>query len=266
VDQRGPLSVLQRFFATAPELATPPGAVKAGHLVGDLPPGSARSWPFSKEALQATLSRYGCKIESLIVTVPDPIDSPFGFEFDQMIDVIQRALARSADYVLDRTWLPWEEDRKTVSPKGKILGGRRRKSPGALLFRSAKERRLCVAFLVGETPTTGIHKLALAEALELISCYDQTKREFRIVGPYFTGSETSLQMVVETQRSAALSSLASVAGLLASPGVWARLQWSSGLLQVSPYVKFNRVNGSATGVEPKADGEAASDALPFNML
>src|SRR5689334_8641626 len=45
-------------------------------------------------------------MEFLIATVPDPLDSRFGYNFDSTLDAIQMAI-ESQGYVLDRYWLPW---------------------------------------------------------------------------------------------------------------------------------------------------------------
>ena len=55
---------------------------------------------------------HGYKTEFLIATVPDPIDSPYGYAFDQVVDAIQRGVQQKDGYLLDRAWLPWEVDRK----------------------------------------------------------------------------------------------------------------------------------------------------------
>jgi hypothetical protein len=46
-----------------------------------------------------------CDIRFLIATVPDPIDTPFGYLCDQYIEAMQRAAER-ARYIFDRKWLP----------------------------------------------------------------------------------------------------------------------------------------------------------------
>src|SRR6516225_6630754 len=52
--------------------------------------------------------------EYLILTVPDPVDSQFGYLFDEFIDVTERAL-EEREYVLDQAWLPWELDKRKRS-------------------------------------------------------------------------------------------------------------------------------------------------------
>ena len=104
-------------------------------------------------------------LEFLIVTVPDPIDSRFGYRFDTLIDSVQMAL-EAREYLLDRFWLPWMpggQQPKAHDPIGPILVPGdpvplHEKEPGVMLFRPAKgpeAGRLKVVFLVGETPLSG---------------------------------------------------------------------------------------------------------------
>jgi hypothetical protein len=165
-------------------------------------------------------------IEHLLVTVPDPVDSRFGFVFDQLMGVIQRAMEQN-DYVFDRAWLPWELDKKKLKDKEALpvhlsldLGGifsrapardpaqqrnYRDNYPGMLLFRYVG-RDLCkcklyIVYLIGENPTSGIDKRVLTASLELIQGNrSQCAQRFRIVGPYFTGSQTALKAVLNAWR------------------------------------------------------------------
>lgn len=149
---------------------------------------------------------HGYHTEFLIATVPDPLDSPFGYSFDQVVDAVQRGVQQKNGYLLDRAWLPWEVDRASRVPTTppKTPTNLRETTPGVLLFRHGKDEKkgitkpgLCVVLLVGETPLGGVQKQAFWKALELIagSGYPQDE-PVRIVGPYFTGSQTSLQFVL----------------------------------------------------------------------
>jgi len=199
------------------------------------------------------------KRKYLIVTVPDPVDSQFGFAFDYLMDSTQRALEVQG-WVLDRAWLPWETDKeKSVQVKrvgkwaelgwaveDKAAGNQHAEDPGTLLFRrlppekkealqpekkepkkgesncnetkpKADDKELLIVFLVGETPTSGIHKRAFTQALTFIMQDHSSKKEagptlvagppqlsqdknagtvIRVVGPYFTGSQTSMRLAM----------------------------------------------------------------------
>jgi hypothetical protein len=147
---------------------------------------------------------HGYKTEFLIATVPDPIDSAYGHAFDQVVDALQRAIEKKDGYILDRCWLPWELDRKAKPKPGEQPANYRETKPGILLFRHSRDKNrnvtkpgLLVVFLVGETPMGGLHKQAFYQALKLMTAVGHPEGEpVRVVGPYFSGSQTSLQFVV----------------------------------------------------------------------
>jgi len=180
---------------------------------------------------------HGYKTEFLIATVPDPIDSAYGYAFDQVVDAIQRAVEKKDGYILDRCWLPWEFDRKSKPKPGELPSNTRETTPGVLLFRHGKDKSrnvnqpgLCVVFLVGETPMGGIHKQAFYRALSVIRDVGHPVTEpVRVVGPYFSGSQTSLQFVV---------------------GDWWTRSDSTSIYAVDahPSYRFHVITGSATAI------------------
>src|SRR5436190_7291826 len=46
------------------------------------------------------------RAESLIVTVPDPVDTSFASTFDEALEAVSKAITR-AGYISDRYYLPW---------------------------------------------------------------------------------------------------------------------------------------------------------------
>ncbi len=166
-------------------------------------------------------------VEFLIATVPDPRDSSLAHLFDENLAAIERAM-EAADYVLDRFELPWLEkgqeqqkqtdegsvvvkqaptgivvseikEQKKDSKNARVLPVHQRE-PGVILFRNTNDpARLFVVFLVGETPTAGVHKAALKNALnqavtlckEKIAS-DNCKYIFRLLAPTFSGSKDSI--------------------------------------------------------------------------
>ena len=100
--------------------------------------------------------------------------------------------------------------------------------PGMLVYRKPKtqneNQKLLIALVVGETPTTGVHKKALYKSLNIINSYCTSPKgqpaqtsskptdprsavkpapsekpkpcQFRIIGPTFSGSEGSLSLVI----------------------------------------------------------------------
>jgi hypothetical protein len=154
----------------------------------------------------------------LIATVPDPIDSSLPHLFDRHLAAMQRGI-EAAGYILDRFELPWleeKEDQERQRPKepSTIIKKADRgiesvdskntsdlllheREPGVMLFRRTNEpNRLLMVFLVGETPTAGIHKAALRNALNqaaaLCAQSASANCRFRILAPTFSGSADSL--------------------------------------------------------------------------
>ena len=216
----------------------------------DAQPGTAE-WPQNDPRQKYTL-------DFIIATVPDPIDSRLPHFFDSFLDSIQRA-SEFAGYVLDRFDLLW-----TARPESSRQEGVHRRiakyarEPSILLFRNPEGHKLLLIFLVGETPTNGIHKLAMASALEQIGDFfpwgpghGKLPKSFpqpapsgsatviNIMGPSFSGSSPSLEFALRT--------------------------WLSKVTKYSgaPCIHFRIVSGTATAIQPKefsriGDGDQAS--------
>ena len=175
-------------------------------------PGTNRNcWPCAKLWKQKDAS-----IRFLITTVPDPVNSGFGYMFDQVVEAMQRAL-ETQGYVIDRAWLPWPGAGARASPE-RI----HEKKPGLILFRlepsngpggARNERcrparhRFLALLLVGESATKGIHTLAFKASLALIAQCPLAAQEeepcgfpIRVIGPYFSGSQVSLAMALKQAR------------------------------------------------------------------
>ena len=153
------------------------------------------------------------------------------YKLDDQIDAIQRA-AESQGYVLDRFKLPWPTPGERAAKGGEAeidqsedsgpatgdtaqSGAKsgQRSEPGVLLFRDGHTRRALVVFLVGETPTSGIHKPALRKALRQ-AC--ELRKSFAsalprgdcgnncppisIMGPGFSGSQDSVEFALHDWR------------------------------------------------------------------
>ena len=148
-------------------------------------------------------------VQFLIATLPDPIDSRFGHRFDLALDSIQSAI-EAMSYVPDRYWFPWTDG------KNQLFRGRREPTrrigasapgdskweqyPGCIVYRRVRHPDdLLVLFLVGETPTWGIHKVAFSNSLrfgaELLKMWGalENRPPVRIIGPYFSGSAASME-------------------------------------------------------------------------
>src|SRR5262249_2029744 len=139
---------------------------------------------------------------------------------DHYVDAIQRACEES-DWEFDRFSLPWRTAKDDSSPAPK--GGRAWNTPGVLLFRHSASDRLLIVYLIGETPTSGVHKVALRNALDEVSELSAVNshldqpiaRNVRIMGPAFSGSAVSLAFALKSwldQPEAALSKVEVVSG------------------------------------------------------
>ena len=149
-------------------------------------------------------------LDFLIVSLPDPIDSFLDWAFDADLESMRRAL-ESRQYVTNRFWLPWDEDRKAAS--GRPATHYRSDHPGVFLFRSSNptEHRLRLVYVVGEISTGGVHKRALEAALAERRRLLRSRRfadstgardTIRFVGPFFTGAALSTRLTLERWREA----------------------------------------------------------------
>ncbi|MBO0719784.1 MAG: hypothetical protein J2P41_03125, partial [Blastocatellia bacterium] len=156
--------------------------------------------------LMAGKNPKGYHIEHLIATVPDPLDSHLDYFFDRNLDAMQRAI-EATGYTIDRFRLPWGR-LNSQQPGGLTPYQQRRlytREPGIILFRNIKpeDHRLLLLFLVGETPTTGIHKEAFSNSLDqlarlhaagILQPAEAGNWHIRVLGPSFSGSATSLAL------------------------------------------------------------------------
>jgi hypothetical protein len=143
-------------------------------------------------------------VQFLLATIPDYVDSNSGWVADETIGAIQSAMSH-AGFVLDRFKLiDWVRADNT-RPDGVATDSRlHERQPGALIFRKVDEataRRITfqVVLLVLETPTTGVHRKSLANAIDFIYRWSSTKdpnapSTLRIVAPTFSGSIPSLAL------------------------------------------------------------------------
>ncbi len=111
-----------------------PARDAAGPLLADfLLPGERRETVTTAQAVDALRAR-GIVVRSLIVAIPDPVDSILDYAFDRSLDALQRA-ARADGYLLDRYFLPWVAGARgdaASDTDGPAAAGR---PPGVLLFR-----------------------------------------------------------------------------------------------------------------------------------
>lgn len=192
-------------------------------------------------------------IEFLIATVPDPIESRLPRFFDSFVESLQRA-AEAAGYTIDRIALPWPENEKAeheiAGAYGESLDALK---PGLMLFRDPGKQKLLLIFLVGETPTAGIHKHAMLSALDQVAQFhpqghqhadlpqgfpalnsSESQDTIRIMGPSFSGSAVSLRFTLE--------------------------QWTG---ENNPNWKFEIISGTATAIHRESLSPRVQGTVSF---
>jgi len=149
------------------------------------------------------------RVNILIATVPDPIDTAFGFWFDQVIEGLTRAVCDTELYAPVGFWNPWEEYRAELKRKEAKAGEEATpeplflRVPGVLLFRGTKETdRVLAVLLVSENPNS-VKAEPLQQALDLAGEIQQIDKPgsplqtVRLIAPVFTGSQPSLFRALE---------------------------------------------------------------------
>src|SRR5262249_41462264 len=165
------------------------------------------------------------QIQVLIASVPDPVDTLFGFWYDHLIESLTRVVC-DAGYAPAGHWTPWEQYRfgqnLSDGDKKTVIDPSFTQYPGVLLFheRERKEEveergkrkeqkeqqrhdRVLAVLLVGETPN-GIQAIALARALDLAEMVQLQRAKpdpsIRLVAPFFTGAQRKLEQTLQEWR------------------------------------------------------------------
>ncbi|HKW03544.1 MAG TPA: hypothetical protein VJN96_27205 [Vicinamibacterales bacterium] len=159
-----------------------------------------------RTVLQEVARRQNTPVRFLIATLPDPMDSFTGWQFDPMLDAIEQAVVES-EFVFERHKFPdaapdqsvpaAQRFRRHESESNVILSHRHREgehTPGA------RDRELLVLLIVHENPSAGVHVPALIEALEMATSWKNLvplpePRQaglITILGPTFSGSSESI--------------------------------------------------------------------------
>ena len=186
-----------------------PGSAAVAETVAESDTASTPEFFRPCEERLKQLKERGYVVEPMIVTLPDPLDSPFGREFDLLLAATFQALER-ADLNRDLHCLPWNGAKIEEASRDFTT------FPGMILFKSNAEGSLVPLLLVGETPILGVHTQAMQEALRI--AYDVIPRSeadasgqepapeteqpspIRILGPSFSGSAPSINLVLANWR------------------------------------------------------------------
>ena len=180
-------------------------------LVGDLLNVSVTDRTRAFQVLTQAAPQYFDRVQFLIASLPDPVDSFAGWQFDPTMAAIEEAVAASG-FVLDRFWFPTTD--ATVAAAS--ASAAHEHQPGVVLFRSDqprnqetddRARKLLVVFVVPETPTAGVHLPAFNAALDTIAQWSRTDaapdEPVLVLGPYFSGGSHSIaRALVNVRRKA----------------------------------------------------------------
>jgi hypothetical protein len=149
----------------------------------------------------------GGDIDVLIATVPDPVETHLSLFFDRTMDALQQGLIRDG-YLFAGATLPWDSKQHVESADWRIREGQREfetaraEMPGLLIYRKPAPSgglspNPLFVLVVGETPTTGIHKDQFLQAVRYLHSWTgdselKSSKRIRIIGPTFSGSLYSL--------------------------------------------------------------------------
>ncbi|HJX83817.1 MAG TPA: hypothetical protein VJ723_05700 [Candidatus Angelobacter sp.] len=124
-----------------------------------------------------------CSLKFLVAIVPDPAHTHLSLFFDRSIDAIEQG-AQRAGYAFDRATMPWDslshlEATDFVARMRQAEYAKNKEQvPGLMIFRNANpdlpeqnpaRTPSLFVFIVGETPTGGIHKEQFRNALRAIA-------------------------------------------------------------------------------------------------
>ncbi|HEY1677362.1 MAG TPA: hypothetical protein VGG04_06645 [Candidatus Sulfotelmatobacter sp.] len=143
----------------------------------------------------------------VISLLADPVHTHMALFFDRQIEAIEKA-AQAQKYFFSRSWMPWdvgthaEPTDFTVRMSQADVQQRREDIPGLMIFRKSGDKpgeptSTLFVFVVGETPTGGLHAKQFQNALSiqtsiLNSLPGTRSSPLLIFGPTFSGSLQSL--------------------------------------------------------------------------
>jgi hypothetical protein len=137
----------------------------------------------------------------IVATLPDYVDSNSGWLADQGLAAMQSGMAQE-QYLFDRvTLIDWARTAGGAAPAPSASHLHERQ-PGAIIFRHVAGQTISleVVLTVPETPTAGIHQVALRNSLWLLrawnACSGTADTSLRVLGPSFSGSTLSLALVL----------------------------------------------------------------------
>jgi len=163
----------------------------------------------------------------VIAIVPDPVHTHLALYFDRTIDTIEEAL-QDDGYIFYRAIVPWDQEAHPQSDDYKVrLAAEqyqegKEEFPGIMIFSRSRDpggptggphgpgdatNDLLAVILVGERPTAGINKeqfqTAIGQIKQLTPADDTRNIKLKILGPTFSGSLSSLKMLLTCEQGSA---------------------------------------------------------------
>jgi len=158
----------------------------------------------------------GEQVRAMMAIVADPVHTHMSLVFDRSLEAITLA-AESANYVMDRYWLPWQPVATSSAEGSKQDEARTEAEPGLLMYRwngpanqggepGTNGASLLYVFLVSDTATAGINGDQFSHAVDYIDevCGPDHAlcggvKSISIMGPTFSGSLYSLRRLTATR-------------------------------------------------------------------
>ena len=221
---RGPCGELEKTIQTF-LLASEEGMAAPASCYGADPASSAASVAGGKDDAASAMRARSGSLRYVIAILPDPLHTHFSLTFDRLAESIQQGF-QDEGYFFDSSWMPWEKDDHAPGvDEDPAATDAREDQPGVLLFRKRPPvqaaagmdvtadqpyREGLAVLVVGEEPTTGIHKRQFNNALAWIGALEpreggaaaRPKQGVSILGPSFSGSLPSLAPAAGGQRGA----------------------------------------------------------------
>jgi hypothetical protein len=169
-------------------------------------------------------------IKFVVASLPDPVHTHMALLFDRSIETIQKA-AQASGYLFSRAWMPWDISAHIESPDFTVrmaqaeFRTKRESLPGLMIFQQSSDANanILFVFVVGETPTGGLHieqfQNALSIRQSILADADpglEEIRKLRIYGPAFSGSLLSLNAVLNAQPHDRFSTILIRSGTISS--------------------------------------------------
>ena len=154
-------------------------------------------------------------IQFVIVSLPDPVHTHMALLFDRGIEAIESA-AQASGFLFSRAWMPWDISTHNESTDFTVrlaLSDYRQRVeslPGLMIFRksagekTSQDHAILFVFVVGETPTGGLHVEQFQNALKIRQSIlfgadaNNSDTMLRIYGPAFSGSLGSLAAILNS--------------------------------------------------------------------